>query len=186
MYRFFAIIIAVCVLFSGCTPRPDSMEYGLSLRETLFKSKECSFLAEIIANFEDAKYFFTVDCEVAEDQTFSFNVIDPDLLSGISGQIDKKDGRLTFEDKVLYFPLLAEGQLPPICAPWVFYNALVSGYIHAAGEEDGHTRLTINDTFQSENITLEIWLKNGTPVYSEIVWQGRNILCLTISEFQPM
>lgn len=184
MYRILAVVMGFVLLLTGCVPESESVKNGIHLREMLLEGDSCSFQARIHADFDDSSYDFAVSCETDKTGGLRFSVLEPDLISGISGIIDQQSGKITFDDAILSFPLLAEGMIPPVCGPWVFYKALTGGYIKACGEEDGLYRLTINDSFQMENICVEIWLKEYTPVYAEILWQGSNILSIRISNFE--
>lgn len=186
MYRIIAVFAAILITLTGCASSEDSLSAGMHFREKLLKGNGCRFKTEIRADFGDTEYTFSVSCETEKDGVLRFSVLAPEVISGITGYIDQQSGKLTFDDTILSFPLLAEGELPPVCGPWFFYKALTGGYIKALGEEDGYTRLTIDDNFHSENISVEIWLLNDTPVYSEILWQGRNVLSIKVSDFEIM
>ena len=109
----------------------------------------------------------------------------PDTIADITGRIDGGEGKLTFRDTALAFPLLAEDQLSPVSGPWIFYQTLRSGYLTAAGMEDDLLRLTIDDSYADDALTLDIWLdKQDNPIRAEILYDGCRILTLDIENFQ--
>jgi hypothetical protein len=51
--------------------------------------------------------------------------------------------------------------------------------------EDDLLRLTIDDSYREDALTVDIWLDaQDTPVRAEILYDGRRILTLTIKNFQ--
>ena len=97
---------------------------------------------------------------------------------------DSGTGNLTFDDVVLSFALLADGQLTPVSMPWVVVNALRSGYIVSAGKEGDHTRLTVKDTYAADALRVDLWLDDADiPVQAEVAWQDRRILTMEIQNF---
>lgn len=184
MKRFLSICF--CVLFlSGCSMSRGNMADALAFRESLLKANGCAFQGEITADYGDEIYSFCVDCAADGEGNITFTVTQPESISGISGEIFSSGGRLTFDDTVLGFPLLADGELSPVSAPWIFLNSLRSGYMISCGQEEDGLRLTVNDSYEEDALQLDIWMKNGSePYYAEILWQGRRVLSLEIDNFE--
>ena len=81
--------------------------------------------------------------------------------------------------------IMAEEQLSPASAPWIFWSTLRGGYLTAAGMEDELLRLTIDESYEEDALTVDIWLnEKDTPVRAEILYDGRRILTMTIENFQ--
>lgn len=184
MKRVLAAFLLAAVLLCGCTGAKDHTQAGMELRQKLTDSKGCEFTCAVTADFGDTQYSFTLDCRAETDGTVHFTVKAPEEIVGIEGFVDRQSGKLTFDDTVLTFPLLAQGEIPPVCAPWLFYKALTGGYLRAAGSDNGGLRLSIDDSFQGESLTAEVWLMNGLPTWAEIIWQGRKLLTLSIQQFR--
>ena len=69
-------------------------------------------------------------------------------------------------------------------SPWIFYTTLRSGYLTSAGMEENLLRLTIDDSYEEDALTVDIWLdEQDTPIRSEILYDGRRILTLKIENF---
>ena len=155
----------------------------MALRAEMLVSS-VSFDAKITADYGDEVQSFSVYCEGDSLGNLGFRVTEPASIAEITGRISSGEGKLTFRDTALAFPLLAEGQLSPVSAPWVFYTTLRGGYLTAAGMEDDLLRLTIDDSFEDDALTLDIWL-NGEdlPVRAEILHNGRRILTMEIGNF---
>jgi hypothetical protein len=126
-----------------------------------------------------------MECSAKKDGTLGFTVISPESIAGISGRVDNRSGVLSFDETVLAFPMIADGEIAPVTAPWLFWKSLLGGYIRAAGEDGELLRITIDDSFHGENVQVDVWMdENNNPVSAEIGWQGRVLLFLKISKFQ--
>lgn len=178
-----AILLVVCIVMCGCGGQEDALSCGLSLREKML-SHGCSFTAEITADYGDKTYAFSMGCTADTDGTLKFIVTAPESIAGISGTITKDAGYLTFDDAALAFPLLADGEASPVSAPWILVNTLRSGYLSSAGMEDSCIRLTIHDSYEEDALQLDIWLdEDEVPIQSDIIWQGRRVLSVTVKDF---
>ena len=184
MKRLMALVSLVLIL-SGCSGTQKEMDRAMSLRTKLLGSQECTFTAEITADYGDKTYSFSLDCVSNSQGDLQFTVLLPDTISGITGVISEETGALTFDDVVLYFEHLADGQVTPVSAPWIVIHTLRGGYLTACALEDNLLHLTIDDSYQEDALRLEIWLDEGdAPVHADIIWQNRRILSVDISNFQ--
>lgn len=181
------LVLVFSCFFFGCAPNGGVTERGMTLREKLLASKGCTFTAGITADFGENQYSFVMDCQTDSGGNLHFTVVSPENISGIQGRIDETSGKLTFDETVLAFPLLAQGEIAPATAPWLFWKSLLGGYIQACGEDKDGFRITIDDSFRGENLQLDVWLdENNTPLSAQILWQGRSILFLSISQFRTV
>ncbi len=172
------------LLLTGCTGKEAELDRAMSLRAGLLGSC-CTFDAEITADYGSSIQTFRVYCEGNSQGDLGFTVTAPESIAGITGRIEKGEGKLSFQDTALAFPLLAEEQLSPVSSPWIFWNTLRGGYLTAAGMEDDLLRLTIDESYEEDALTVEIWLDEGdSPIRAEILYDGRRILTLTIENFQ--
>lgn len=180
--KFIALLLALLAL-SGCGGENGSLDRAMNLRAKLLTSA-VSFDAEITADYGDEVHTFSVYCEGDSKGNLGFRITAPETIADITGRIDAGEGKLTYRDTVLAFPLLAEDQLSPVSAPWIFYTTLRGGYLTAAGMEEDLLRLTIDDSYEEDALTVDIWLdETDTPIRAEILYDGRRILTLTIENF---
>jgi len=115
----------------------------------------------------------------------AFKVIQPETISGITGTVSEQGGKLTFDDQVLGFEMLADGQVTPVSAPWLFLKTLRGGYLNASGVDGEYIKLSIDDSYEENPLYLDIWLDQTlNPVRGEILWQGRRIVSLEVSNFR--
>ncbi len=184
MKRLVVLIVAVCLcLFIGCSPQ-DSVDDGLALRKEVLSAEICTFRAIITADYTDRVYTFEMLCEFDKSGNMHFTVSEPELISGITGNIDAKGGNLAFDEQILAFELLADGQLTPVSAPWIFMKSLRSGYIHSVARNNEGLQICLNDSYETDALEVDIRLNSEhQPVYAEILWKNRRILSLSISEF---
>ena len=151
-------ILSVCLVLlflSGCD-NSDNMTEVLRFRESILQAEGCTFQVEIAADYGTDIYRFSVDCTADREGNIVFTVTAPESISGISGRIFASGGQLTFDDTVLGFPLLADGELSPVCAPWIFLNTLRSGYLTSCGAIIDGIRLTVNDSYEEDALQLDI------------------------------
>ncbi len=174
--------LALVLLLTGCG-KNDALNVGMELRSSILKAPGCSFTAQITADYGDILEEFTLEAEADSQGNVSFRVVKPESISGISGKLEARGGELVFDDTALVFPLLTDDQLSPVSAPWVLMRALRSGYLTSAGEEGEYTRLTIDDSYEEDAMTVDIWLEGQMPKQADILYDGRRILTISIKDF---
>lgn len=141
-------------------------------------------MADIVADYGDTLYTFSVHSRFDDQGNMTFTVIAPESISGVTGKIEGEQGYLTFDGKAVAFPLLTDAQLTPASAPWIFMKSLRSGYIHSSASDGALTYVCIDDSFEEDAMQLELWLnQDHVPVQAEIIYKNCRILSLTITEF---
>lgn len=178
-----ALLLATIWMLSGCTGEDELMEQALSLRSRVLGAQGCTFEAELTADYIDSVEEFSLHCSVDPEGVVSFRVKEPEVISGVTGQVSGEEGALTFEDQVLAFPLMAEERLSPVSAPWILMKALRSGFIRTLAEEDGLLHLTVDDSYSDDALTVDIWVRDNVVVAGEISWQGRRAVSMVIEDF---
>lgn len=174
-------LILTVLLLTGCSGTPKEMERALAFRTKLLQANSCSFDAEISADYGDKLYVFAMNCTADAKGDLTFRVTAPDSISGITGQITRQGGALTFDKTALCFDLLADDQLSPVSAPWVLMKALRGGNMTSAGIEDGLLRLSVDDSYEEDALSLDVWMDDGDiPKRADICYDGRRILSMKI------
>lgn len=173
-------ILWICLLLCGCKDSEKDMDAALSLRSAILQAERCTFTANITADYGDMVYNFSLDCTVDGDGNVSFVVTAPETIAGITGKITADGGNLTFDDTVLYIPMLTDDQITPVSCPWILMKTLRSGYITSCA--DG--RVTIDDSYADDALTLDISLgSDGMPASADIFWKNRRILTIEVVSF---
>lgn len=184
MKRNLAVLIMLCVLLCGCKQSGDGIEQALVFRKSLLNGNGCKFVATITADYQDVFYTFAMNCMIDSIGNVKFEVVEPDTIKGISGNISEDEGKLAFDDKVLLFAVLADGQITPVSAPWLFINALKSGYINGCSKEEDGWMLDINSSYAQDALNTKIRIMSDRPVYAEIIWQNRCVVKIDVEDFQ--
>ena len=172
------------VMLTGCTGKRDELDRAMKLRANLLGCLECNFDVTIMADYGAELFEFAMNCEADGRGNLAFTVTKPESIAGITGQIAGGEGKLTFGDAVLQFPLLADNQVTPISGPWILLKTLLGGYMKAVSQEENLLHLTINDSYEEDALQMEIWLdENDYPVCGEILYDGRRIITMTVENF---
>ncbi len=180
------LLILVCLL-TGCGEKNTEMERGLALRTKILQAQSCSFDACITADYGDKLHSFSVSCQADAQGNLTFAVTEPETIAGISGTLSESGGKLTFDNTALQFDTMADDQISPVNAPWVFLKTLRSGCLTAAGMEEESLRLSIDDSYEENALRLDIWLdEDDMPKRAEILYAGRRILSIDVKNFQTV
>ena len=178
-----AWLLVFALFLSGCSGKREELDRAMKLRTSLL-AEECSYDVEITADYGDKLYVFSASCRGNPQGDVEFAVTAPETIAGITGVVAQGEGKLTFSDTVLAIPLLADGQLSPVSAPWILLKTLQGGYLTAAGMEDELLRLTINDSYAEDALQLDIWLdESNHPVRADVLYDSRRILSMKVSNF---
>jgi hypothetical protein len=178
-----ALLLCALLLLTGCSGKNEEMDTALGLRSKLL-SKAVSFDAQITADYADKTYTFSMKCQADTQGNLTFTVIEPELISGITGTVSATGGKLTFDDVALSFELLADGQFSPVSGPWILMKTLRSGYLTSCTQEGDAFRISIDDSYKEDALHLDIWLNSeDAPIRGEIMWQGRRLLSIDVKNF---
>lgn len=179
-----AAVVCLVLLLAGCSAAQEDLDRAMALRAKLLAATGCSFDATVTADYGDLSYTFSMSCSTDEQGNLRFSVTEPQTIAGISGTVSATGGKLTFDDKVLSFALMADGLVTPVSAPWLLVKTLRSGYLTSCGQEGDGLRLSIDDSYADDALHLDIWLGEGdVPVRGEILWQGRRLLSIQVENF---
>lgn len=177
------LLLSVCIFLCGCSGEKDALDRPMALRTKLLQGG-CSFTVDITADYGDELYSFSMACTADAEGDCTFTVIEPQSIAGITGRIAGERGTLTFGDVSLGFSMLADGQVTPVSAPWIIVKTLRGGFLRAAGEDSDGLRVTINDSYAADALTLDIWLdETDAPISAQIYYDGRSILSVQVKDF---
>lgn len=183
MRRVWAVAL-VLLMLCGCGEKNRELDKAMQFRDELLNAEKCAFDAEITADYAEEIHIFSMTVVSDGKGDVSFRVSQPEVISGIEGTIYQSQAALTFDDTLLAFPMLAEGQLAPVAAPWVLLKALRSGYISSVCKEGEGNRLTLLDSFEDDSLLLDVWFNTDwIPVRGEILYKGEKILTLLLENF---
>ena len=176
-------LLGLMTVLSGCGGENRELQAALEFRENLLKAQQCSFLAEVTADYGDSLTEFTMECRGDNKGDLEFEIRKPEVISGILGNVSDSGGAVRFEEEAIYFPLMTDDLLTPACAPWIFLKTLRSGCISAVCREEDLLHLTVDDSYSEDALRLDIWLRENAPVRADISHDGRRILSLDVKNF---
>ena len=180
--RIIPVLLAL-LLLTGCAGMKDTMDRAIALRSALL-AQGAEFDTTVTADYGDLICSFGMHCRLDKAGKLTFTVTSPESIAGITGDLSSTGGKLTFDDKVLAFSMLADGQVSPVSGPWILMKTLRSGYLTSCGMEAGCIRVAIDDSYADDALHLDIWLdEKDLPKRGEILWKGRRILSLDIENF---
>ena len=186
MKRCIVLFLSVLILV-GCAGSVRPMDDVLLFRQQLSDGQGCRFRAEITADYGDRIYCFTLDCQTNVNGDMDFAVVLPDTIAGICGEINQTGGKITFNDKVLLFDPLSQGQMTPIIAPWLMLRAIYGGYIRSVADSEQWIEATIDDSLGTEDFQAVIAFgKDMQPVCCEIFSNHRRILTVRVTNFENL
>ena len=172
----------LCLFLSGCQSTEDA---AIALRQRVLQAESVRFEAEVTADYGDTLSVFTLDCQGSSQGDVTFQVLAPESIEEITGTVKAGKGALTFDGTALSFPLLADGQLSPVSAPWLFLRVLRGGNLLSQGAEGELTRVTFRDGFREEDLLADVWLSGDSdPVRCEFLHKGHKILSITLRSFR--
>jgi hypothetical protein len=180
------LFLLAALMLAGCKRENLELEQMMAFRAALLSGSGCSFEAVITADYQEELYLFTLECRCDEQGTIYFKVQKPESIAGISGVISSAGGKLTFDNaEGLAFETLADGQVTPVTAPWLFIKALRSGYVTSCGMEEDMLRASIDDSYKEDALRLDVWfVDEDIPYRAEILWADRRILSLEVTNFE--
>ena len=177
------VVVMLLLILTGCNGKQGDMDGALQLRARLANTG-CTFMAKVTADYGDTIYTFALQCSYSSAGDLQFTVKEQSTIEGIGGKITASGGELVFDDVALAFELLADGQLSPVSAPYILMKALRGGYMTVAGMDGEYTRVTVQDSYSDDALTVDVWInQENIPVQGEILFDGRRILTIQVESF---
>lgn len=184
MKRIIVLLLTVFIL-CGCSRENSEFDRAMSVRTGIINAQGCSLTAEITADFTDKTYTFKMQCQVDRAGDIEFEVMEPGYLDGIQGTISSDGGKLIFDDTALAFTLQPDGVLSPACAPWILMRTLRGGYVRYCAVEEEYLRMTVDDSYEEDALTLDIWIgANNAPVQADIFQNNVRIMTICITDYR--
>ncbi len=184
LWRKLLSAILSLLLLTGCSTGSAPTQKALDFRTALMEAGGCSFTADIIADYDQRVYNFTVTCNYKTAGSADIMVTAPEEIAGISATVSADTATLEFDGLELEFGQMADGLVSPMEACWLLGQCWNSAYIDSAGADGKLERITYLDGYRSKELTVDTWLdENQTPVHGEITYEGVRRLKLDITDF---
>jgi len=177
------LMMLVCLLLTSCSRAGNGTKDALVFRERLVEQNGCSFRANIVTEVDHRGYSFTLDAVYHCDAPTQISVSAPETIRGISAEITGRDAVISFDDVALDFGHLNDAMTTPLYAPLVFGESWEEAYIDCGGMDGEEYRATYLLGYGTDELTVETWFRNGTPVRSEIYRDGKLLISATVESF---
>lgn len=179
MFRKLIAVVALFLwIFTGCAEKQTYDEQALRFRTDLMKAQECSFKADITADFGDRVYLFSVEARM-NDTSAQIQVLSPEEIAGITATVAEDGVSLAYDGVTLELGEMAQGRVSAMAACWVLYECWAGQYIAYSGRDGDLTRVTYLKGYEDAQLTVDTWFDHkGIPVYAEVLYD--NVRCLSI------
>lgn len=181
--RRIGVLLLIMLMLCGCSDGSEQLDRAMALRGKI-QQQEVSFQATVTADYGDKTHTFSMECLADTLGNLKFKVTEPENIAGITGSIAKGSGKLTFDEQVLAFDILADELISPVSGPWILIETLRSGYLTSCSTEGELLRVAIDDSYEKNALHLEVWLDSSDiPRQCEVYWQGRRLLSIDVKNF---
>lgn len=177
---------ALCLTLTACgAGEEEPVQEALSFRTALLGAEQCSFTAQVTADYEDRSYTFGLDCVYSprEDRA-EMTVTEPEAIAGITATADGESASVAFEGTALELGALANNNTAPLQLPQLLGQAWSSGYIVSQTKADEGFQVTYQVGYEPEELTVCTGFDEGQlPVWAEVYDDGYCILRAELSSF---
>lgn len=187
MKRTLWIVPFICFLLSACGGQTSdrNLQKALDFRTALMASAGCTFEAQVLADYGERVYDFTLQCEYVPDHEAKLTVISPDIISGICAVINSDGTNVEFDGASLDFGQMANGYVAPMKVPFLLGRAWCSEYIHSVGQDGDYLLVSYMMGYGDREIVAETWFADdGTPIRCDISYAGTRCITVSISDFK--
>ena len=177
---YLPLLLCISLILSSCG-RNQAQERFVDFMAELAESQTLSFTAQVRCEYEEKTVDFVLSYS-GDREGCQVSVTEPELIRGIKAHASAGKTALEFDGvKLDTGPLDAFG-LSPMSALPVMVEALRSGYLDSAWEEQGQYAALL---IPSDNMNVQVNLDKYTmsPVYAELISDGRVAVFMQISDW---
>ena len=174
------LLLALTLVLSGCGQNAAAAKYQ-DFAEKLLQKETLSFTADVRCEYEDKTVSFTLGYS-SDTEGSTVTVIAPELIRGIRAHAKAGETSVEYDGLILDTGPLDDFGLSPMSALPVMVEALRSGYLDSAWEEQGQYAALL---IPSDNMNVQVNLDKYTmsPVYAELISDGRVAVFMQISDW---
>lgn len=187
-----ALMISV-LLLSGCGSKVNTAdELALNIRTEYMAMTGFHAIADIVADYGERIYEYTLDAVWQKDGETVLTVIKPEMIAGITARIKDGSSILQYDGASLETGELSPDGFSPVEAIPALVGYITSGYMAECGieeEENGQQLLRIlcRDPENSSGTGPEtnFWIDVGTHalVRAEFLYNGYTVIQCVFTEF---
>lgn len=181
-----ALAAGLCVTLTACGGEETSpVQEALSFRTDLLAAYQCSFTAQVTADYGERAYTFGLDCvyEPRNDRA-ELTVTEPESITGITATMEGTDGTVAFDGTALELGTLASGKTAPMALPQLLGQAWTGGYIDSQTAADSGFLVTYQVGYEQDALTVyTAFDEAGVPLWAEVYDEGICVLQAELSNF---
>ena len=153
----------------------------LDFRNELNSAEKISFTAEVQAEYEDKTAQFKL-AFLMENDEYSVEILEPDIVAGISAHVKSGDTRLEYDGAILDIGKLTDRGLCPMSALPYLADAMKDAYAELAWTENG--LLTVR-LVPSDDMSVTLWInEDNEPVNAEITYKEKTVVFIEIDDWE--
>ena len=107
----------------------------------------------------------------------------PETLAGLNAQSSGEEAKLVFEDTEASFGPPDGLGVCAMSAPALMCEAWTSGYVQQTGREEGLLHVTYLCGYGEDELRVDTWFQEGTPLRAELSQDGRMAVQIDLSGF---
>ena len=177
-----ALALSMALCACAKTNQPDAAQQALSFRQEMLAG-DCSFQAEITADFGDTVSRFSLSCAHTQESGTTMTITAPETLAGLIAEAGGEEVKLVFEDTEASFGTLSGLGLSPMAAPELMCRAWQSGYVQDSGMEEELAHVTYLCGYGEDELRVDTWFQAGVPVRAELFCDGRMAVQIDVTDF---
>lgn len=167
------LLLAVCLLLSGCGSQAAQKQYEQFSKE-LAEKNELSFTAELRAEYEDKSVDFTLSYE-KDGEGCTVTVLKPETIRGVTARIAAGGTAVEYDGIMLDTGRLDDYGLSPMTALPILVEAMISAHADSFWDDGGLDAVKL---IPNDNLSAVVRFDNGIPVSAELISDGRvTVIC---------
>lgn len=178
-----AVPMMLLLLLCACKAAEESAQTAVSLRTGLVSSGECSFFADLKADYGTHVREFNLACHSVISGDTRLTVLGPQTAEGVTATVSGEGADVSFGDTVLAVEEFESRRISPVAAPYLLSKAWSEGYISQCGKDGELETAEYTLGYGAEQLSITTWFQGGVPLRAEIS-DGKSVLITCeISEF---
>ena len=179
------LTMLLCLLCACGGKEKDELQAPMDFRAALLTAGGCSFRLDGQTEVEGRIFAYSLRCACTTDGASEVEVTAPESIAGIRIRTAPGEAKLLYDGVELTFGEADDPRLAPAAAPSTLLSAWTDAYITDAGREEGQLLVCYRLGYDDDAIFVYTRFDDeGKPASAELVYDGRTVSRLTVSEFE--
>lgn len=193
MRRGMCALMISCLLLSGCGGKTNTADdLALNIRTEYMAMTGFHAVADIVADYGERVYEYTLDAVWQKDGETVLTVIKPEMIAGITARIKNGSSVLQYEGASLETGELSPDGFSPVEAIPALVSYITSGYMAECGfEEVGEGRQQLRilcrdpENLSGTGAETEFWIdvESHALLRAEFLYDGYTVIQCVFTEF---